>query len=117
HTVAFPQAGFGKNGFGVDYGRYNVTFDPADLYAFRTPPLYNVAKTAPYSHSGSVMNLEHAVQYHFDPLRHPSPVTMTQTARIEHFKRRAKAGSETTPPQLSDDDVKDVVSFLRTLSF
>jgi len=47
YTIAFPQLGFGKNGFGIDYGRYNVTFDPKDLYKFRTPPLYNVEKTAP----------------------------------------------------------------------
>ena len=39
HAVPFPQIGFGKNGFGVDYGRFNVTFDPEDLYKFRTPPL------------------------------------------------------------------------------
>lgn len=27
YTVPFPQLGFGKNGFGVDYGRYNATLD------------------------------------------------------------------------------------------
>lgn len=117
HTVAFPQAGFGRNGFGVDYGRYNVTFDPNDLYRFRTPPLYNVAKTAPYSHSGSVMNLERAIQYHFDPLRFPSPITLSQTDRIEQFKRLARAGNEATPPQLTDAEVRDIAAFLRTLSF
>lgn len=117
HTVAFPQAGFGRNGFGVDYGRYNVTFDPNDLYRFRTPPLYNVAKTAPYSHSGSVTSLEKTIQYHFDPLRFPSPVTMRQTDRIEQFKRIARAGSEATPPQLTDAEVRDLAAFLRTLSF
>ncbi len=116
HTVAFPQAGFGRNGFGVDYGRYNVTFDPNDLYKFRTPPLYNVAKTAPYSHSGSVMSLEQAIQYHFDPLRFPSPVTMRQSDRIEHFKRLARAGAEGSPPQLTDAEVRDLVAFLRTLN-
>ena len=31
HAVPLPQLGFGKNGFGVDYGRFNVTFDPGDL--------------------------------------------------------------------------------------
>ena len=117
HTVAFPQAGFGKNGFGVDYGRYNVTFEPDDLYKFRTPPLYNVSKTAPYSHSGSVMRLDHAIHYHFDPLRHPSPVSLTQAARIEHFKRLAAAGNDLMVPQLSDQDVEDLVAFLGALSF
>ena len=101
----------------MDYGRYNATFDPSDLYKFRTPPLYNVAKTAPYSHSGSVMSLDQAVQYHFDPLRFPPPMTMRQIDRIEHFKRLAKAGNEGLPPQLTDAEVRNIVSFLRTLSF
>jgi cytochrome c peroxidase len=46
HSVPFPQAGFGKDGFGVDYGRFNVTMDDRDRHRFRTPPLYNVVKTA-----------------------------------------------------------------------
>ena len=37
HTILFPHAGFGKNGFGVDYGRFNVTFNAHDLHKFRTP--------------------------------------------------------------------------------
>ncbi|MEZ4769805.1 MAG: hypothetical protein R2844_15410 [Caldilineales bacterium] len=32
-----------------DYGRFRVTGRPADLYAFRTPTLLNVAVTGPYS--------------------------------------------------------------------
>ena len=35
HNIIFPQLGFGRNGFGVDYGRYNITFDPKDLYKLR----------------------------------------------------------------------------------
>ena len=34
HSVIFPQTGFGKNGFGVDYGRFNVTNKVDDLYKF-----------------------------------------------------------------------------------
>ena len=58
HTIAFPQLGSGRNGFGIDYGRFNVTYNPADLYKFRTPPLFNVTNTPPYGHSGSVNSLE-----------------------------------------------------------
>ena len=64
HVVAFPHLGFGVNGFGVDYGRFNATFDPVDRYKFRTPPLYNVVKTGPYGHSGSVATVEDAVIAH-----------------------------------------------------
>ena len=69
HNIIFPQLGFGRNGFGVDYGRYNITFDPKDLYKFRTPPLTNVEKTAPYGHDGSVNTMEESIIAHFDPLR------------------------------------------------
>ena len=27
HSIPFPQIGFGKNGFGVDYGKFNITFN------------------------------------------------------------------------------------------
>ena len=35
-----------------DLGRYNVTHDPADVGAFKTPTLRNVGRTAPYMHLG-----------------------------------------------------------------
>lgn len=118
HVVAFPQLGFGKNGFGVDYGRFNVTFDPKDLYKFRTPPLFNVEQTAPYGHSGSVATLQEAVVAHFDPLRLVNVSAMDPLARNEFYKRLA-LGSEvaTTVGFLNDDDVDAIVQFLRTLSF
>jgi cytochrome c peroxidase len=42
-------------------GRYIVTRDPADVGAFRTPSLRNVALTAPYMHDGSVATISQAV--------------------------------------------------------
>ena len=118
HVVPFPQLGFGKNGFGVDYGRFNVTFDPKDLYKFRTPPLFNVEKTAPYGHSGSVATLQEAIVAHFDPLRLVNTSLMDPLARHEFYKRLA-LGSETatTVGFLTDTDVDDLVTFLKTLSF
>jgi cytochrome c peroxidase len=44
-----------------DRGRYDVTRTPSDEYVFRSPPLRNVALTAPYFHSGKVWRLEEAV--------------------------------------------------------
>jgi cytochrome c peroxidase len=43
HNIAAPQLGPGKNESGLDYGRYLETGDPKDMFAFRTPPLRNVA--------------------------------------------------------------------------
>ncbi|MGI9434319.1 MAG: cytochrome-c peroxidase, partial [Geminicoccaceae bacterium] len=67
HAIAMPQIGPGKNdgfdktywqatGFAgrlEDFGRYRVTFDPADKYQFRTPTLRNVELTGPWGHAGS----------------------------------------------------------------
>lgn len=116
-TIPFPQLGFGKNGFGVDYGRYNATFNPRDMYKFRVPPLYNVEKTAPYGHAGSVRTLDEAVVAHFDPLRLVNTVKMDGFERHEFFKRLSLSDSPGRVAYLSDEEVKDVVSFLKTLSF
>lgn len=118
HAVAFPQLGFGKNGFGIDLGRFNVTFDPKDQYRFRTPPLYNVQKTSPYGHSGSVATVEEAIVAHFDPLRLVNTSSMEPLARHEFYKRMT-LGSETatTVGFLSTDDINDLTKFLNTLSF
>ncbi|WP_429886247.1 cytochrome-c peroxidase [Geoalkalibacter halelectricus] len=47
-----------------DPGRYVVTRDPADLGAFRTPPLRQVAETAPYMHNGSLATLEEVIAFY-----------------------------------------------------
>ncbi len=118
HAVPFPQIGFGKNGFGIDYGRFNVTFRAEDLYRFRTPPLYNVEKTAPYGHAGSVATLREAIFAHFDPLRTVDPKSMDTLARHEFFKRMAATGGTFKMLSvLNDIEVAQVQSFLRTLSF
>ena len=118
HAVPLPQLGFGKNGFGVDYGRFNVTFDPADLYKFRTPPLINVGATAPYGHAGSLPTVRDAIIAHFDPLRYFDPGSMDVIARNELFRRMAAVGDEfKLIGVLSDREVEQLTRFLETLSF
>lgn len=118
HAVASIQLGFGKNGFGIDYGRYNATHDPADLYRFRTPPLLNVAQTAPYGHSGSLATLEEAVIAHFDPLRLVDPAQMSPLDRHEFYKRMISAAQGIIRiGYLDDQEVAQVVAFLHTLSY
>jgi cytochrome c peroxidase len=116
--VVFPQLGFGANGFGVDYGRFNATFDPRDLYKFRTPPLYNVEKTAPYGHSGSIATVEDSIVAHFDPLRLVNIKDMDSFSRYEFYKRITLSTEvATTTMYLSDKEVKQIGQFLKTLSF
>ena len=117
YAVPFPQLGFGKNGFGVDYGRYNVSFQPKDLYKFRTPPLYNVEKTAPYGHSGSVATIEEAIYSHFDPLRNIDLAKLSPLDRHELTKRLSANDSSLRVNFLTEQEVKLVASFLKTLSF
>lgn len=117
HTVPFPQLGFGKNGFGVDYGRYNATFNPNDLYKFRTAPLYNVEKTSPYGHSGSMKTLQDAITAHFDPLSLVSLDKLNKFDSYEFSKRLTYSDSTKKVGYLTQDEVNHVASFLKTLSF
>lgn len=73
----------------VDQGRYNVTADPFDRFAFKVPVLRNVALTAPYFHDASQETLADAVR-----------------AMALHQGYRAFTAKE----------IADVVAFLKTLT-
>ncbi|WP_123104844.1 cytochrome-c peroxidase [Acidithiobacillus sulfuriphilus] len=73
----------------IDKGRIDVTQNPADLYVFKVPALRNVAMTAPYFHDGSVATLPEAVR----------------------VMAKVQLGRE-----LTDQQVKDIVSFLDSLT-
>lgn len=47
-----------------DVGRYEVTLNPKDRWAYKTPSLRNVAVTAPYMHDGSFATLEEVVEFY-----------------------------------------------------
>ena len=73
----------------IDKGRYELTKNNADLYVFKVPVLRNVAMTSPYFHDGSVNRLQDAVRI---------------MAKIQLNK------------DLSNDDIKKIVSFLGSLT-
>lgn len=117
HAVPLPQMGFGKNGFGVDYGRFNVTHEPADLYRFRTPPLINVTKTAPYGHAGALYGLGAVISAHFDPLGAADFAAMDAFARHEFYKRLlASAPEVATVGFLDEQEVRAIEAFLGALT-
>jgi len=69
HNVAVAQIGPGQgNGPSGrdDFGRMNVTNDPADRYRFRTTPLRNVELTAPYGHDGAYATLREFIEHYSD---------------------------------------------------
>lgn len=72
HAMGAPQIGPGKaarfESHARDEGRFRVTGDPADLYAFRTPSLRNVAVTGPYGHAGAHADLREFVVAHLNPV-------------------------------------------------
>lgn len=118
HAIPFPQLGFGRNGFGVDYGRFNVTLDESNRYGFRTPPLYNVTRTAPYSHSGSITTLNDAIRVHIDPLLYVDPKAMNTNDRIEYYERlRIWSKSPLNGVVMNASEIEAIVNFLGTLSY
>jgi cytochrome c peroxidase len=49
---------------GPDLGRFEITLEPGDRYAFKTPSLRNVAHSAPYMHDGSLATLEDVIEFY-----------------------------------------------------
>ncbi|HWA15706.1 MAG TPA: cytochrome c peroxidase [Gemmatimonadales bacterium] len=67
HNVLSPQLGPGRGALApLDNGRAEVTGLEADRFLFRTPPLRNVAMTAPYFHNGAFATLEAAVRHYIN---------------------------------------------------
>lgn len=71
HAMGQPQFGPGKTLIfeqgARDEGRFRVTGQPQDLYAFRTPALRNVTLTSPYGHTGAYADLRDFVVAHLAP--------------------------------------------------
>ncbi len=129
HAMGAPQIGPGKaarfESHARDEGRFRVTGDPADLYAFRTPSLRNVALTAPYGHAGGHADLRRFIEAHLDP------VTALQTYDLDAAllpdlpvdDSRGMAGADAIaqsvafePSRISDADVTALLAFLDTLT-
>jgi cytochrome c peroxidase len=77
-----------------DTGRFEVTFDPRDRWAYRTPTLRNIALTAPYMHDGSLATLEEVVAFYDrggidhslrDPLLKPLGLTAEERQALVAF--------------------------------
>lgn len=72
HVVAMPQIGRGKGNVNAtnandDFGRFRLTGQAEDKYAFRTPTLLNVEETGPWGHAGGHTSLNAVVKHHLNP--------------------------------------------------
>lgn len=129
HVIAAPQIGPGKGiAAPYDYGRFWETGDPRDKYAFRTPPLLNVAATGPWLHDGAYNDLEAVIRHHLDPeaaLRGYDPAVhlpvdlqgsfQTNQAVIEEML--GKVDPLLAPErELSPQEVQALVAFLEALT-
>lgn len=132
HAIAMPQIGPGKSArfesHARDDGRFRVTGDPEDAFAFRTPSLRNVTLTAPYGHSGAYPTLEAVVRHHLDPvgslysyrsedavLPHLPEATDTQILSSEQDMASIAEASNLEPQSLTDSDVDAILAFLKAL--
>jgi cytochrome c peroxidase len=128
HDVGVPQVGPGKGAEApLDFGRGRETGNPADRYAFRTPPLRNVAITGPWMHDGAYTTLEGAVRHLLDPaaaLRHYD-VTQLAPDMQPTFQGDAQTLDAilanldprvAQPRVLSDDEVNELLTFLEALT-
>jgi cytochrome c peroxidase len=80
-------------------GREEVSADPRDRGRFKTPTLRGLARTAPYMHDGSLPTLEDVVAFY----RRGGGAIAERDAALE-------------PLELSDDEARSLVAFLRALS-
>ncbi|KQI68821.1 cytochrome C peroxidase [Loktanella sp. 3ANDIMAR09] len=132
HAMGVPQIGPGKGArFETRYddrGRAEVTGNPDDLYAFRTPSLRNIALTAPYGHAGSHATLAGFIADHADPVAALARYDLGQAALPDLPVADARALEDTAqvnaiaaavtaaPVALSDADIAALVAFLDTLT-
>src|SRR5204863_9320073 len=73
-----------------------------DLGAFKTPTLRNVAKTGPYMHTGAFTSLWNVVDWYNAAAGGDAVVGM-------------RAASSIIPLRLTDDEISDIVEFMRAL--
>lgn len=101
--VAFNAAGANA----LDYGLGGIINDPAYYGHFKVPGLRNVALTAPYFHNGFFNTLEDVVHFY-----NKRDVESFPAAEFPATVNHAEMGNL----HLSDQEEKDIVAFLKTLS-
>ena len=132
HAMGSPQIGPGKGArfeaSARDEGRAEVTGDAADMFAFRTPSLRNVALTAPYGHAGSHATLAAYIADHADPVaalaRYDArqavlaPFGADDLAILSDKGEMAAiaAAVKRAPVVLSDRDIAALVAFMDALT-
>ena len=85
-----------------DPGRYLVTKDPKDWKAFKTPPLREIAATAPYMHNGIFTTLAEVINFLSDGGGSgnqeliPLPLSTEEKEQLRLFLEEGLTGAKTT---------------------
>lgn len=138
HVLGIPQIGLGKGDGDTgtdDFGRSRVTGNDTNQYAFRTPSLLNVTETGPWGHSGAYTTLEAVVRHHLNPQAAFDNYDITQLETsiinsgqtddmqvntqnaLDKLAANRLAGIFSIPNiELTDEEVSDLVEFLKTLT-
>lgn len=134
HVIGTVQVGRGKgngNTGDADFGRFNVTGELEDLYAFRTPTLLNVEVTGPWGHAGAYADLHTITKYHLNPRQSLSNFdfssldsgvqtvnalanTLAAVDRIDEL--RIMGIEEIRDVDLNPGQINDIVQFLLSLT-
>lgn len=128
HSIGVPQVGPGMSpDEPEDRGVERVTASSTDRFRFRTPPLRNVELTGPWMHDGAYTTLEAAVRHYLNTataLRSYDVSQLRADLRATHVSdpstieaMAASIDSQAVAAlALSDGDVADIMSFLRSLT-
>jgi len=95
HNIGvMPYAAALLPGSQQDLGRFLLNRRLVDRYAFRTPPLRNVALTAPYFHNGSAQSLREAIDWHRRPANYLENFQwQTPNERRRHYSMASALGA------------------------
>lgn len=128
HGIGVPQVGPGMSpDEPEDRGLERVTASSTDRFRFRTPPLRNVELTGPWMHDGAYTTLEASVRHYLNTamaLRSYDASQLRADLRASHLSDpstlEALAASIDSlveaPLALSNGEVADIMSFLRSLT-
>jgi cytochrome c peroxidase len=126
HNLGVPPFGPGIGDDGLDEGRFEVTGEVADRFAFRTPPLRNVRLTGPWMHNGAYATLEAALRHHLDPSgawdrydRSQLPSSLALDLRLDATRKAevlATLSDQVQPSRpLTEREVDQLLAFLKAL--
>lgn len=109
---SFRNTGLEVNPFHPDYGRMNVTHNPADSLKFKVPSLRNVGFTGYYAHDGRFIDFSEMLTHYsegviqsptLDPsLQNGIPLTNVEKFYLEEFLRTLDDSTLIADPRYGD---------------